>query len=76
MVMVLSCPLCKARRFCIHKSYPFPKPDIEKEVQSRLRKEVFGPSSSVFVGKKGYPDVLAGPMIGLEAHEHMDSPSQ
>lgn len=76
MVHIPSCPLCSGRRpFCIHKSYPFPKVDVEGMVKEKLKKDFFGPSYSIFVGKRFYPDVFAGPMLGIEEREGIDSPS-
>jgi hypothetical protein len=49
--------------------------DVEKRVKEKLRKDVFGPSYSVFVGKQGYPDVFAGPMVGLEERPEIDNPA-
>lgn len=76
MVHIPSCPLCTGYRpFCIHKSYPFPRAkEFEKQVQEKLKKDLFGPSYSVFVGRQGYPQVFAGPFIGVEEKEGMDSP--
>jgi len=77
MVQVPSCPLCSGRRpFCIHKSYPLQGLDVEKRVKEKLKKDFFGPSYSVFIGRHGYPNVFAGPMIGLEARKGIDSPQQ
>lgn len=75
MVQVPSCPLCAGKRpFCIHKSYPFPSRDLESQVKEKLKKDFFGPTYSVFVGRYGYPDVLAGPMVGLEPKQSLDAP--
>jgi len=75
MVSVPSCPICSGKRpFCIHKSYPLPKVNVEKAVREKLKKDFFGPSYSMFIGKWGYPDVLAGPMVGIEEKPGMDNP--
>ncbi len=77
MVRVPPCPLCAGRRpFCIHKSYPIPRPDLEKTVRGSLKRDFFGPSYSVFVGKSGYPNVFAGPMVGMQPLERIDSPDK
>lgn len=78
MVSVPSCPLCSGKRpFCIHKSYPLPRDfSLEKQVKEKLKQDVFGPSTSLFIGRKGYPDVLAGPMVALDEKPHIDSPNQ
>ncbi|MBI4021563.1 MAG: hypothetical protein HY369_04935 [Candidatus Aenigmarchaeota archaeon] len=77
MVQVPPCPVCSGRRpFCIHRSYPLPNPrEVEQQVREKLSKEFFGPSYSVFVGRHGYPDVAAGPMVGIEARASIDSPA-
>ena len=75
MVQVPSCPQCAGvRPFCIHKSYPFPTANLERQVKGLLKKEFFGPSYSAFVGKSGYPHVQVGPMLGLEPKAGLDSP--
>lgn len=75
MVQVPSCPLCYGRRpFCIHKSYPLQGLEIQEKVREKLRKDFYGPSYSIFVGRENYPDVFAGPMLGLEAGQEIDSP--
>lgn len=75
MVNPPSCPICTGKRpFCIHKSYPFPKVNIEKNIQEKLKKEFYGPSYSIFVGKQGYPNVLSGPMIAIEPRKAIDTP--
>lgn len=45
-------------------------------MQGKLKTEFFGPSYSVFVGKQGYPEVSAGPMVALEEREGIDSPAE
>jgi hypothetical protein len=67
MVSVPSCPICEGRRpFCIHKSYPLPRIySFEKKVKEKLSKDFYGPGYSVFVGHNFYPNVYAGPMIGM-----------
>ena len=76
MVHIPSCALCSGRRpFCIHKSYPLVGGwEIEKKIKEKLKKDFFGPSYSVFVGREGYPDVFAGPLVGIEEKEAIDSP--
>ena len=65
--MNISCPLCEGRRpFCIHRSYPLPRiDDMRKKIQPLLSEHLFGPATSVFVGREGYPNVFAGPMVSL-----------
>lgn len=73
----IQCQICRdARPFCIHKSYPIPRPkEIEQRVKEKLKKEFFGPSCSVFVGHEGYPNVNIGPTACLEEKESMEDPS-
>ncbi len=77
MAAIPSCPICFGRRpYCIHKSYPLPRPDwIAKQVQEQLKKEFSGPAYSVFVGREGYPNVTMGPMAGLQLNPMMDNPA-
>ena len=73
-----SCPICSGvRPYCIHKSYPIERPkEIEAKVKEFLKKEMFGPNYSVFVGHFGYPQVNIGPMTGLEENQNMDNPAK
>ncbi len=41
-----------------------------------LPMDFFGPSTSVFVGRMGYPRVSAGPLAAVEYRESIDSPSE
>ncbi len=51
----------------------------QKSVKEKLKKEIYSPSPpSVFVGRVGYPNVFAGPLISFseEKLEILDNPSQ
>ncbi|MBU0762875.1 MAG: hypothetical protein KKD39_07595 [Candidatus Altiarchaeota archaeon] len=61
------CLACKGGRLlCGEKYCPLIPKTYEKKVKARLSKEMFGPSTSVFVGWNGYPTVSAGPMTSLD----------
>jgi len=62
------CLACKGGRLmCGAQSCPLlAKLDVYDPVQPRLKAEMFGPSTSVFVGWKDYPTVYVGPMTALE----------
>ena len=38
---------------------------MRKKIQPLLAERMSGPSTSIFVGREGYPNVLAGPMVSL-----------
>jgi DNA repair protein NreA len=73
------CLQCKGGRLlCGRQSCPLlPKIDLANPVEGRLKEEMFGPSTSVFVGWKGYPSVYSGPMTSLEEDEadSLDNPA-
>ncbi len=62
------CLACKGGRLmCGAESCPLlAKLDVHDPVEPRLKAEMFGPSTSVFVGWKNYPTVYVGPMTALE----------
>ncbi len=78
MVKAPPCPICTGkRRLCIHRSYPFPADfSLQKRISEKLRKDFYGPSYSVFVGREGYPDVNTGLMTGIESIPAVDNPSK
>lgn len=66
------CIVCKGSRLlCGQKTCPLLAALKQKTKFAELRdkKEFFGPSTSVFVGRIGYPCVNVGPMTVLEAAE-------
>ncbi len=71
------CIVCKgSRALCGHVHCPLM---ARINVQPRFRDistEFFGPSTSVFVGRMGYPNVSVGPLAAVEYSKGMDDPSQ
>ncbi len=71
------CLLCKGgRALCGRNPCPLIgritiRPRIE-----RLSQEFFGPSTNIFVGRAGYPNVAAGPLAAVEEREGIDSPGE
>ena len=66
------CIVCKGSRLlCGQKTCPLLAALKQKTKFAELsdKKEFFGPSTSVFVGRIGYPRVSVGPMTVLEAAE-------
>src|SRR3989338_7080092 len=72
-----ACAICTGRRrFCIHRSYPLPASfAIEQAVRAKLSQDFFGPSTSVFIGSHGYPNVRAGPLAALEQLPDLENPA-
>lgn len=72
------CLQCKGGRLlCGHGSCPLlRKVNLQAPVEDRLSEEMFGPSQSVFIGWKDYPNVNVGPMTSLEQgeSERVDDP--
>jgi len=62
------CRQCKGGRLaCGEKSCPLlRKLDKKNPVRERLSDTMFGPSESVFIGWKNYPNVFAGPMTAID----------
>ncbi len=54
------------------------KINIQHPIESRLKESMFGPSPSIFVGWKGYPNVFIGPMTSVEEENAalLDDPSR
>jgi len=63
------CIVCKgSRNLCGWRTCPlYSKIKLAPQIQSSLKKDFFGPSTSVFVGHNFYPDVYVGPMAALDA---------
>lgn len=63
--------LCGKARCPLLTKKDYPIPNAEK-----LKKEIYGPSTSLFVGWGGYPLVNAGPMVALddERPDTLDNP--
>ncbi len=74
------CLTCKGGRLlCGRPSCPLlQKISIQNPIETRLKESMFGPSPSIFVGWKGYPNVLIGPMTAVEEENAamLDDPSR
>jgi DNA repair protein NreA len=72
------CLECKGGRLlCGNNTCPLlAKVDSMSPANTKLRKDLFGPSTSAFIGWKGYPNVYAGPMTSLDFDraETLDNP--
>jgi hypothetical protein len=71
--------MCKgSRSLCGNVPCPLlARMKIIPEINKSIGTEFFGPSTSVFVGRVGYPNIFAGPMAAIELSniEKIDSPS-
>lgn len=74
------CLTCKGGRLlCGRPSCPLlQKIHIQSPIETRLKESMFGPSPSIFVGWKGYPNVFVGPMTSIEEENAalLDDPSR
>jgi len=72
------CLICKGSRgLCGQKNCPLlPRFRIAPEVREKVGTEFFGPSTNVFVGRVGYPNVGVGPLAAVEMQRDMDSPGR
>ncbi len=63
------CIVCKgSRRLCGWRVCPlYSRIQAMPQIELSLKKDFFGPSTSVFVGHNFYPDVYAGPMAAIDA---------
>jgi hypothetical protein len=70
------CLVCKGSRgLCGQKSCPLlPRFQIAPEIQRKVGTDFFGPSTNVFVGRVGYPNVGVGPLAAVEMRKDIDSP--
>jgi hypothetical protein len=70
------CIICKgSRALCGNRSCPLlPRFEIKPKVPLD-KSEFFGPGYSVFVGRMGYPNVMAGPLVAIEDKPDIDSPA-
>ncbi|MHC1579689.1 MAG: Nre family DNA repair protein [Candidatus Alkanophagales archaeon] len=55
------CVVCKGANLCGRRACPL-LAALRRRGAARIKKEFFGPSISVFVGRSGYPDVKVGPV--------------
>ena len=53
----------------------FPTLNIKTKID-KIGEEFFGPSSSIFVGRFGYPNVFIGPLASIEYSKEQDDPSK
>lgn len=65
------CIICKTSRLlCGRKTCPLISAlRKETKIEKLSNKSFFGPSTSIFVGRKGYPIVASGPMTVMEEEE-------
>jgi hypothetical protein len=71
------CLICKgSRALCGHARCPLlARMSVEPKVKELAEKEFFGPSTSVFVGRFGYPNVGIGPLAAMELKDNIDNPA-
>ncbi len=74
------CLRCKGGRLlCGRPACPLlAKLMVRAPVEAKLGEHIFGPSPGIFVGWKGYPRVLAGPLTALEEEKAQlcDNPAE
>jgi hypothetical protein len=72
------CIVCKgSRNLCGWRTCPlYSKIRLVPQIQASLKKDFYGPGTSVFVGHNFYPDVYVGPMAAIDPDkaEMVDSP--
>jgi hypothetical protein len=77
---VRSCLVCKgARNLCGLGTCPLmSRFNVRPKIETVLKDEFFGPATSVFIGRFGYPDVFTGPLAPMtgENLDIIDRPSQ
>ncbi|HDP73845.1 MAG TPA: hypothetical protein ENN46_02710 [Candidatus Woesearchaeota archaeon] len=72
--METKCVFCKGRLYCGRKACPITvKMQAKIKSQSLLKKDFFGKSPSIFVGRFGYPDVSVG-FLSAEDYNKHDEP--
>ncbi len=57
------------------KAPVFPTLNIRTKID-KIGEEFFGPSSSIFVGRFGYPNIFVGPFASIEYSKEQDDPGQ
>jgi hypothetical protein len=74
------CVICKgARMLCGLKTCPLmSRFSVRPKIETVLKDEFFGPATSVFIGRFGYPDVFTGPLAPMtdENVQVVDSPNK
>ncbi len=74
--MEIKCVFCKGRLYCGRKVCPISiKIKARKKSESALKKDFFGKSPNIFVGRFGYPDVSVGFLSSEEYNKH-DEPKE
>lgn len=70
------CILCKgSRALCGKERCPlYSRINTGPLVEKKVSRDFFGPSTSVFVGRVGYPRVSMGPLTAIEMKPDIDSP--
>ncbi len=86
MCMLKLCIACKGSRLlCGRKSCPILTAALKRRTEVdklATTQEFFGPSTSIFVGRRGYPSVGVGPLTVMESEElsveigRMEEPSE
>ncbi len=75
-----NCIICKgARMLCGLKTCPLmSRFNVRPKIQENLKDDFFGPATSVFIGRFGYPDVFSGPLTPMtdENVQVVDSPNK
>jgi hypothetical protein len=70
------CLICKGSRALCGNTYCPLMARINVEAKLRdIPSDFFGPSTSIFVGRMGYPRVNIGPLAAVEYRDGMDDPS-
>ncbi|MFH0861163.1 MAG: Nre family DNA repair protein [Candidatus Altiarchaeota archaeon] len=64
------CLTCKGGRLMCGMSYCplLEKVRLQNPFEGKLKQDMFGPSPSIFVGWRNYPDVFVGPMTSVESN--------
>jgi hypothetical protein len=72
------CLICKgSRALCGQQRCPLlPRFQIAPEIQRKVGIDFQGPSTNVFVGRVGYPNVGVGPLAAVEMQKDIDSPGK
>lgn len=71
------CVICKGgRNLCGLQRCPLlSRINLAPKIEKEMKKDFFGPSLNLFVGRFGYPKVSIGPLAALEEKPLLDSPN-